>query len=100
MAPVQAVHDGLDLGQGTAQVLVGIQPHGCHLDQDCVDAGLDHGLQQLRLGLVPQECQGGQPQSRAHLHARPVCIWQGQRFLTALNRTVSALAGSGLQTLL
>ena len=71
-APVQVVHDGLDLGQGAAQVLVGIQPHGCHLDQDCVDAGLDHVLQQLRLGLVPQVRQGGQPQSSAHLHARPL----------------------------
>lgn len=65
------MEQGLHAGQVLAQVALGVQPDGSHLDQDGLDAAVDHGLQQLRLRLAPQVGQGDQAQSRACLQAAP-----------------------------
>ena len=70
-SPAQAVHDRSHVGQAATQVLVGIQAHGGHFDDDGVNARLDHVIQQLRLRLPPHLGQRYQAQPGTHLHAGP-----------------------------
>mmetsp|Transcript_8200 Transcript_8200/g.24442 ORF Transcript_8200/g.24442 Transcript_8200/m.24442 type:complete len:223 (+) Transcript_8200:4118-4786(+) len=73
--PGEAVQQGLHLCQGAPQMLPRVQPNGSNFDQDCLHAAVNHAAQQGRLGLAPQEGQGGEPQAGAHrLHPQPLVV--------------------------